>query len=364
MKPFVSVPFVSVIVPCRNEASFLSHSLDSILQNDYPADRMEVIVADGMSTDGTREQIQAYAARDPRICMIDNLARTTPAALNRAIEASRGEVIVRVDAHSALCPDYLSKAVKYLASTGAWNVGGAMRTIAQGEGPFAEPIGLVLTHRFGVGDSHFRTGSKEARWVDTVFGGCWPREVFRRVGGFNEQLHRSQDLEFNLRLGRAGGRILLAPDLESRYWARANLKSFLRHNWTNGVWAVLPFAHSEGAPVRIRHLVPLAFVAALVSSLLAMMISPRLAALPLLVLGPYLAVNCAVSLVLGLKTRSIRNAALLPVAFASLHWAYGAGSLWGAVRLAGILVRRRLGVSSGGEQVRKPFPVLEHKETL
>ena len=89
-----------------------------------------------------------------------------------------------------------------------------MRTIAEGDGPFAEPIGLVLTHRFGVGDSHFRTGSDQARWVDTVFGGCWPREVFTRVGGFNEQLVRTQDMEFNLRLGRAGGRILLAPDLE------------------------------------------------------------------------------------------------------------------------------------------------------
>jgi glycosyltransferase involved in cell wall biosynthesis len=348
-------PFVSVIVPCRNEASFLARSLDSILDNDYPRDRMEVLVADGMSSDGTREQIDAYAARDGRVRRVDNFARSTPAALNRAIEASHGEIILRVDAHSALSPLYISKAVDYLQSTGAWNVGGSMLTIAEGDGPFAEPIGLVLTHRFGVGDSHFRTGSKQARWVDTVFGGCWPREVFARVGGFNEQLVRSQDMEFNQRLSRAGGGILLAPDLESRYWARANLLSFLRHNWINGVWAVLPFAYSEGTPVRIRHLVPLAFMVSLVSSLLVLAISPRLTVLPVLVLGPYLAASCAVSFALGLKTRSLRNAALLPVAFASLHWAYGAGSLWGAVRLAGIFLRRRLERSS---------PSLEQKETL
>jgi succinoglycan biosynthesis protein ExoA len=361
-------PFVSVIVPCFNEAQFLARALDSVLRNDYPRDRMEVIVADGMSSDGTRDQIHAYTARDPRVRLIDNLARTTPAALNRAIEASCGEVILRVDAHSALSPDYISKAVDYLQSTGAWNVGGVMRTIAEGGGPFAEPIGLVLTHRFGVGDSHFRTGSadglKQTRWVDTVFGGCWPREVFARVGGFNEQLVRTQDMEFNLRLGRAGGRILLAPDLESRYWARANLGSFLRHNWVNGVWAVLPFAYSQGSPVRIRHLVPLAFMAALVSSLLALTIFPRLAALPLLILGPYLGVSCAVSCWLGLKTKSLRNAALLPVAFASLHWAYGAGSLWGAARLAGILLHRRFGRSCRSQPVHKPFTALEHKETL
>ena len=166
-----------------------------------------------------------------------------------------------------------------------------MHTIAEGDGPFAEPIRLVLTHRFGVGNSHFRTGSNVPRWVDTVFGGCWPREVFRRVGGFNEELVRSQDMEFNVRLRRAGGRILLAPDLESHYWARANLSYFVRHNWANGIWAVLPFAYTQGSPVRLRHLVPLAFVLSLVCSVLALFVSARLRALPLLVLGPYLAAN-------------------------------------------------------------------------
>jgi cellulose synthase/poly-beta-1,6-N-acetylglucosamine synthase-like glycosyltransferase len=362
------LPFVSVIIPCRNEAQYLARSLDSVLDNDYPAERMEVILADGMSSDGTREQIGGYMARYSRVRLVDNHARITSTALNRAIEASRGEIIVRVDAHSAISQDYISKAVRYLHSTGAWNVGGVMHTIPDGDGPFAEPIGLVLTHRFGVGNSHFRTsaraGSDQLRWVDTVFGGCWRREVFARLGGFNEQLVRSQDLEFNLRLGRAGGRILLAPDLESRYWARANLLYFIRHNWANGVWAVLPFAFSQGLPVRIRHLVPLAFVATLTLSLLApVLVSPRLEILPVLVAAPYLVASTAVSWVLGYRTRSIRNALLLPLAFASLHWAYGAGSWWGAVRLAFIFLSRtfsqRPGRASG-----KPLLALDRKETL
>jgi glycosyltransferase involved in cell wall biosynthesis len=357
-------PFVSVIVPCRNETEFLARALDSVLENGYPRDRMEVIVADGMSEDGTRAQILAFASRDDRVRPIDNLAQTTPAALNRAIEVSRGDVILRVDAHSALSPGYIAKAVDYLESTGAWNVGGAMHTIAQGDGPFAEPIGIVLTHRFGVGNSHFRTGSKQARWVDTVFGGCWPREVFTRVGGFNERLVRSQDMEFNLRLGRAGGRILLAPDLESCYWARATLASFLRHNWVNGMWAVLPFAYSEGAPVRVRHLAPLAFMASLVSSLLLAGISPRWTALPGLVLAPYLAVNLTVSATTAIKTKNIRNGLLLPVAFASLHWAYGAGSVWGAVRLVGVILHRCLCRLLGRLETSpaETLPAVEQKE--
>ena len=338
-------PFVSVIIPCRNEVSFLARCLDSILTNTYPADRMEILVADGMSNDGTRGLIASYGQRDGRVRLIDNARKITPAGLNLAIGASRGEIIVRVDAHAAISKDYIARAVAYLESTGAANVGGAMLTIAEGSGPFAGPIGIVLTHRFGVGNSHFRTGLDEPRWVDTVFGGCWRRSVFRQIGGFNEHLVRSQDMEFNLRLARKGGKILLAPDLQTEYWARADFRYFVRHNWANGVWAVLPFAYSEGAPVGFRHLVPMVFVGALLVSLLA---APTLPWFPLLVVGPYWAVNLAVSASLGVRTSSFKNALLLPVAFASLHWVYGAGSLWGVARLAHVLLGRRFNLTDTG----------------
>jgi glycosyltransferase involved in cell wall biosynthesis len=353
-------PFVSVIIPCRNEIRFLGRCLDSILANDYPADRMEVLVADGMSSDGTRELIDSCSARDARVRRVDNPRRITAVALNRAIEAASGDVIVRVDAHSAISSDYISKAVGYLETTGAWNVGGTMHTIAEGEGPFAEPIRLVLTHRFGVGNSHFRTGSSAPRWVDTVFGGCWPRWVFERIGGFNEQLVRSQDMEFNTRLCRVGGKILLAPDLESKYWARADLAYFVRHNWANGVWAVLPFAFSEGAAVRLRHLVPLGFVGALLATLVGALFDARFGWVALGLAALYLAVSLGVSMSLGWRARSsrassLRTALLLPIAFASLHWVYGAGSLWGLVRLAKEVISKRM---------RTQELALEQKETL
>jgi succinoglycan biosynthesis protein ExoA len=163
-----------------------------------------------------------------------------------------------------------------------------------------------------------------------VFGGCWRREVFERIGFFNERLERSQDIEFNLRLRRAGGSILLAPGMECHYYARAALLPFLRHNWINGVWAVLPFAYTQGIPVSWRHLVPLGFVGALGLALLA---SPKLPWLPALIFAPYLAAGLAVSTITAWRLRRPSLALLLPIAFASLHFPYGAGSLWGILRL-------------------------------
>jgi succinoglycan biosynthesis protein ExoA len=334
--------FVSVIVPCRNERDWIGPCLDSILASDYPRTRIEILVSDGRSEDGTREIVEAYASRDPRVRLIDNPQRTTPVALNRAIGAARGEIVVRLDAHAQISPDYLGRAVAHLDSSGADNVGGAMRTLARDVGPFAEPIRVVLTHPFGVGNSRFRTGSGVREWVDTVFGGCWRRELFARIGPFNERLERSQDLEFNLRLRRAGGKILLAPDLEVRYYARTALGAFCRHNWTNGVWAVLPFAYSRVVPVRWRHLTPLMLVAALLASLVGAAGGWAPVWLAAAVAGPYALANLAVSAEIAVRRRSLRLALLLPLAFASLHLPYGAGSLWGVLRLLGILCRRRL----------------------
>jgi glycosyltransferase involved in cell wall biosynthesis len=336
----MELPFVSVIVPCREEREWIAPCLASILASDYPAARMEVVVADGMSMDGTREAVEAYAARDSRIRLIDNPERITPAALNRAIERARGEIIARVDAHATIAPEYLRRAVGYLNSTGADNVGGTMHTVARDSGWFAKSIRLALTHWFGVGNSRFRTGAETPQWVDTVFGGCWRRQVFERVGKFNEKLERSQDMEFNVRLRRAGGRILLAPDLETRYYARTNLRAFLRHNWTNGVWAVLPFAYSEVVPVRPRHLAPLVFVTALAAAMAGVAGGWLPAWVLVAVAGPYLIVNLAVSAALAFKERAAKLMLLAPVAFGGLHLVYGAGSLWGALRLGGMVFKK------------------------
>ena len=338
-------PFLSVVIPCRNEARSLGRCLASVMASDYPAERMEVLVVDGASTDGTREVIAAWAASYKQIRMVENPQGTTPAALNRGLDGARGEVIARVDAHAAVTPGYLSRAVEHLESSGADNVGGCMRTCAQQDGLWAGPVIAALTHPFGVGGSQFRIGGRESgekpRWVDTVFGGCWRRDVFEQVGRFNERLLRGQDMELNQRLRRAGGRILLAPDLVSEYYARTDLRSFWKHNWDNGVWAVLPFAHSQGAPVRARHLAPLGLV-------LAILAIPWMATI-------YVTANLAVSAQVAWRERSWRYLAQMPVAFASLHLPYGAGSLWGALRLAAIWIRRKGSMSAGSAALAPDF---------
>lgn len=330
-------PFVSVVIPCRNEARFLPRCLDSILSGDYPADRMEVLAVDGSSSDGTRECIRSYAQRDGRVRLVENPQGTTPAALNRGIEAAHGDVIARVDAHAAVAREYFSRAVAHLETSGADNVGGTMRTLAQEDGPWAGAIVAALTHPFGVGNSYFRIGSGDPRWVDTVFGGCWRRQVFERVGRFNPELLRSQDLEFSLRLKAAGGRTLLAPDVRSDYYARARLGSFRRNNFLNGQWAILAFAYSPVIPVSLRHAIPLLLVLA-VGAGAALLPWSRwpLAA----VLLPYAAANLGATAHVAVTRRRIGYLARMPAAFGALHLGYGLGSVYGLIRAAGVLWKR------------------------
>jgi succinoglycan biosynthesis protein ExoA len=337
-----STSSVSVIVPCRNEVRFIGRCLDSIRASDYPTVLLEVIVADGMSEDGTRQILARYLEADSRVRLVDNPERTTPAALNRAIEVARGAVILRLDAHAEMAPDYISKCVAALAETGAMNVGGVRIEQARDPGLFADAIVAALTCRFGVGNAHYRFRESHGGWVDTVFGGCWRREVFERVGKFNSQLERSQDIEFNQRLRRAGGRIWMQPDAVTYYFTRSRLGPFIGHNWTNGVWSALPFACSEVTPVRPRHLAPAAFVlATLALALAAMCLSGTWSWAPVLTLGPYALANVGASIVVALRQRSVKLAALLPVAFACLHFPYGAGSVWGALCAVSIGMKRR-----------------------
>jgi glycosyltransferase involved in cell wall biosynthesis len=330
-------PLVSVIIPCRNEGPSIARCLDSVLASEYPRDRLEVVVADGMSEDGTRERVDRYALRDKRVRRIDNPARTTPQALNLAIANAHGEFILRLDAHSAIAPDYIARAVGNLEQSGADCVGGAMRTLAPGSGTFAASIRIVLSHPFGVGNAHFRTHSVNSsdapQWVDTVFGACWKRDVFARIGKFDERLERSQDIEFSSRLRRAGGKILMSPEMNIDYYARSTLGGFWRHNWSNGVWAILPFARAAGIAVCWRHLAPLAFVLALAGSAAAAAWTGS-GWLAWAVAAPYIAANVAASVHAAWKQQSVVLGFRLPIAFASLHLAYGVGSLWGCARLA------------------------------
>ena len=321
----------TVIVPCRNERRFISRCLDSILANDFPEESFEVIVADGHSDDGSRELLSRYANAHRNVRIIDNPAGTAASGLNIAIREARGDFILRVDAHSTIEPDYISKCVKAVKTSGADNVGGIMHTHPTSEGVWAPAIVNALSHPFGVGNSTFRVHSNQPRYVDTVFGGCYRRDVFERIGQFNEQLTRGQDMEFNRRLTAAGGRILLVPDIVSHYYARTDLASYCRHNWTNGVWAILPFLYSEVMPVRLRHLVPMLFVIVFGSLMVAGLFSTPAMWAAFAIAVAYVVAAAAASAQIAIRKRSPQLLVTMPVAFALLHFLYGLGSLWAAI---------------------------------
>jgi glycosyltransferase involved in cell wall biosynthesis len=319
-------PFVSIVIPCRNEASYIADCLASILAGDYPRDRIEILVADGRSDDGTREILRTCAAEHACITVLDNHQRSTPAALNLAIRSASGSVIIRMDAHVLYPPDYVRRLVEALEETGADNVGGVLETVPADDTPVARAIALGLSHRFGVGNSHFRTGTAERREVDTVPFGCYRRETFDRIGLFDEELVRNQDDELNLRLIARGGRILLLPEVTCRYFARRSLRQVARMYYQYGYFKPL-VARKLGRVMTVRQLVPSMLIIAL---LMSGSLSPWVpgaaavfASIAVLYTGCVLA--CAVA-VTGLD---LRCGLALAAVFPTLHFSYGFGFLRG-----------------------------------
>ena len=323
----------SIIIPCRNEQEYIGQCLDSILANDYPKDRLEVLVVDGMSEDGTRATVESYAREQSVIKLLDNSAKITPAALNVGIANAKGDVIMRIDAHAQVARDYISRCVEGLHRYGADNIGGIMKTVPDKSGLIGKAVVASLSYRFGVGNSFFRIQTRDPKWVDTVFGGCYGRNVFDWIGPFNEKLPRGQDMEFNLRLKKAGGRTLLVPDIVSYYYARSDIRSFCKHNWSNGVWAILPLAYSDIIPVSWRHFVPLVFVTSLLGSALLGLLGRPFLWLSLTIVGAYGLASLIASFEIAWRERDLRYLILMPFIFGMLHIGYGLGSLWGLVKL-------------------------------
>jgi len=344
-----SAPLVSVVIPCRNEAAYIGQCLTSIIENDYPHERLEILVVDGMSDDGTREIVNKYHEAYPFIQLIDNPERITPVALNTAINASHGEIIMRVDAHSWCDREYIARCVAAIVDGAADNVGGIWQIVPRHDSLVARAIVQALTHPFGVGNADYRLVSGgEPRYVDTVPYFCCRREVFEKIGLFNENLARGQDMEFNRRLVESGGRILLLPNVVSYYHARTSPGEFIKHNWANGVWSILPFSYSSVTPVSVRHLVPLMFVASLGGATLLSRAVPPAAWLARLIAVTYGAANAAASISVAVRGRDPRYVLVMPVVFGVLHGAYGLGAAWGVARLAWAKRRRGSALTAPG----------------
>ena len=329
-----NLPFVTIVIPCRNEEKFINKCLDSIIANDYPKDRLEVLVVDGMSQDRTREIIEGYASRYRFIKLLDNPKKITPAALNTGIRNTKGEIIMRMDAHATYGTDYIKKCVSASQKYSADNVVGIWKILPRGKGFIDKAIVSALSSSFGVGNAKYRTGScKQPEWVDTGAYGCYKKSVFENVGLFNENLSRGQDMEFNSRLKTAGGTIILVPDAVVYYSARSDFYSFCIHNFKNGVWAILPFKHSAVVPVSLRHLVPLAFVSSLIISGILSLFFHIFFFPFLLIICSYSTCNIYFSARMALKKKDIRYFFIMPAIYSSLHITYGLGSFFGLMRL-------------------------------
>src|SRR5690242_369899 len=318
-------PIVTSVIPCRNEVRYIGQCLESLVGCDYPKDRLEVLVCDGMSDDGTRDIVAGYAARHDFIRLVDNPERITPCAMNAGIRESHGDVIMPMGAHAVYSPSYISQLVAALEETGADNVGGVLVTLPANGTALARALAVGLSHRFGVGNSYFRIGATRRRLVDTVPFGCYRRAVFDRIGVFDEELVRNQDDELNARLLKQGGRIMLIPDVVSHYYARGSLSQVARMFYQYGYFKPLA-AWKVGRIMTARQLVPAVFVGTLlIAGALALVAPPaRLAAAA--IAGAYLA-GALASAALAVRRHGIACAAALLLVFPTLHGSYGLGSI-------------------------------------
>lgn len=328
-------PFISIIIPCRNEADFIGLCLESIEANDYPKSQMEVIVMDGMSDDATR----SILARFESVRVIDNPQRTTPHALNLGIKASRGEFIVRVDAHSEIYPDYISHCVRLLQSIEQVGcVGGVFENVHSGGS--SKIISMALSSPFGVGNARYRLKPKEGP-ADTVPFGAFPRGVFENVGLFDEELLRNQDDEFNFRLRKAGYVVWLSPQVRVKYHVRPSFSRLWKQFRQYGFWKVY-VNRKHRAVTTLRQLVPPVFALTLVVGAFLSFFSCYILIGWLVMIGLYL-VSAKVAALF--KTRNPVEVVRMIWCFMTLHLSYGIGYLQGLWRF--LLLRRKPSVSHG-----------------
>ncbi|MFA6375892.1 MAG: glycosyltransferase family 2 protein [Candidatus Paceibacterota bacterium] len=327
-----NLPFVSVVIPCRNEEKFIGACLDSIIINDYPKDKLEILVVDGISNDRTRKILEKYSKECRYIKILDNLKKIIPVAMNIGIGNAKGEIIMKMDGHATYQKNYVSRCVEYLNEYSADNVGGIWKIVPRENTPISKAIALALSGRFGSGDAYIKIGSKKPRWSDSVSFGCFKKGIFKKIGLFNEKLIRGSDMDFNKRIKKAGGKILLVPDIVTNYYADANFKSSWRHNYSDGFWTthVLKFGSNAFS---VRHLIPLFFVLNLIlSALLSFVFFPFLW-LFLSIIGAYslASIVASANILVHTRQKDARYLFLLPAAFLIRHTAHGIGALFGLI---------------------------------
>ncbi|MFI0896055.1 glycosyltransferase family 2 protein [Streptomyces sp. NPDC020983] len=340
--PDPALPAVSVIMPVLNEERHLRNSVRHILEQDYPGE-LEVVIALGPSTDRTNAIAAELVAEDLRVHTVPNPSGRTPAALNAAIEASRHPVVVRVDGHGMLSPDYIATAVRLLEETGAANVGGIMH--AEGENAWEEAVAAAMTAKIGVGNAAFHTGGAAAP-ADTVYLGVFRREVLEQQGGYNVEFIRAQDWELNYRIREAGHLIWFSPELRVSYRPRPSVRALAKQYKDYGRWRRVVTRYHRGS-VNLRYL---AAPAALLANAAGIVAGAALTPWALVVPAGYLAAITLGSLPAG-KGLSAAARLRIPLALATMHMCWGYGFLTSPRSLARrVIASRRPAVRAAAQE--------------
>lgn len=341
---------VSVVIPCYNEVDFIENTIRSILDNDYPAKLVEILFVDGMSNDGTRDIVERLVAENPQVKLLDNPQKITPVAINLGISQSRGDFIMVVSCHAEYASNYIDKCLEVINRTKADHVGGYMTTLPEKDTHIGRAIAAATTSPFGVGNSIFRLSGPE-READTVPFGMYRREVFDKIGLYDERLVRNQDIELNTRLRKAGGLIIISPEIQLTYYNRSSFKGLWQQAFNNGLWN--PYTvWLTGGGLSLRHFIPMLFVLGLLALCLGVLLWSPIKWALLSYVSIYLVSAGIFAVKHALRTKT--SAFLLLLSYVVLHITYGIGSLWGAVTIPFKFPHRSKNISSKKPADSKP----------
>ena len=310
---------LSVICPIYNEEKYVAQFLDSILEQDYPKEDLEILLVDGMSKDRTREIISDYSGNYSFFRLVDNPQQTVPYAMNNGINNAKGKIIIRLDAHAEYPSNYFSVLVQKLQELeGADNVGGVCITLPCNETTVAVSIAECLSNRFGLGNSYFRVGAKKVMSVDTVPFGCFRKSLFDKIGLYDTDMIRNQDDELNGRIIKNGGKIYLLPDVEIKYFARDKISKVRKMFYQYGLYK--PLGNKKlGTPTTIRQFFPLLFVLGLIVGLILSLVFPIIWPLYIGVIILHILIGTFEGIKSALKTKTAGCVFFMPYIFMNMH---------------------------------------------
>jgi glycosyltransferase involved in cell wall biosynthesis len=329
---------ISIVIPCLNEENYIEGSLLSLKNSDYPVESLEILIIDGGSTDSTLSKIKKIKATFPEIQIINNPQKITPRSLNIGVQNATGDYVMIASAHSQFPPNYISFLMQKLKEIKCDCIGGGIDTKVANSTPVSEAIIKLLSSRFGVGNSSFRTEKNATLFVDTIPFGIYKRSLFKEVGYYNEKLVRNHDIEFSKRLLKSGYKIVLVSSIRCTYFARETYKKFALNNFFNGVWNIRTlYITKQFKSLSIRHFIPLIFLLSLILPFI-MYVSINKNFIYISLFSIFIYTCFVISASISLKDHYAKFMYII-WGFFVLHFSYGFGSLYSLFRIDKLISR-------------------------